>query len=74
MSVRPKEERGAKEQGHGHGMSRNRTPQGENLPHDSAREDKQPYAREVEDYSGEGVASPPREQTENDDDRNPATR
>lgn len=68
MSVRPTEEHGPKdpkEQGHGHGMSRNRTPKGENLPHDSPREDKQPYAREVEEYNGDGATRAPREKTGN---------
>ncbi len=55
-----------KEQRHGHGMSRNRTPKGENLPHDSPREDKQPYAREVEEYNGDGVTRAPQEKTGND--------
>ena len=55
--------RGRKQQGHGHGMSRNRTPKGDNLPHDSGRDDKQPYAREVEEYGGDGPASAPEENT-----------
>ena len=46
-------------------MSRNRTPKGENLPHDSPREDKQPYAREVEEYNGDGATRAPREKTGN---------
>ena len=31
------------------------------LPHDHDREDRQPYAKEVEDYK-HGVANPPEEQ------------
>ncbi|MGO9421095.1 hypothetical protein [Roseiarcus sp.] len=59
--------------GHGHGMSRNRTPSKESgLPHDSGREEKQPYSREVEDYSDDGAAHGPREQT--DDQRQPRAR
>jgi hypothetical protein len=65
MSGRATEKRGSKEEGHGHGMSRNRAPRGASLPHDGSREDKQPYAREVEDYSGAGVTNPPREKTRN---------
>ncbi len=35
-------------EGHGHGMSRNRTPKNEcGLPHDADRDGKQPYAREI---------------------------
>ena len=49
--------------GHGHGMSLNRTPKGENLPHERPREDNQPYAREVEEYSGDVVMSPRQEKT-----------
>jgi hypothetical protein len=59
--------------GHGHGMSRNRTPSKESgLPHDSGRDEKQPYCREVEDYSDDGAAHGPREQT--DDQRKPRAR
>lgn len=65
MSDRATEERNPKDPGHGHGMSRNRTPKGENLPHDSPREDKQPYAREAEEYRGRGVTKPPREKNGN---------
>jgi hypothetical protein len=55
--------------GHGHGMSRNRTPKDDGgLPHDSDRGGKQPYSREVEEYSGEGVARPPRDETERRDE------
>jgi hypothetical protein len=55
--------------GHGHGMSRNRTPKTEEgLPHDGDRREKQPYAREVEEYSGEGVAHPPPERPEGGND------
>jgi hypothetical protein len=36
-------------------------PAGKNLPHDTDREEGQPYAKEIEDYSG-GVAKPPKEQ------------
>ena len=52
-------------QGHGHGMARNRAPKTDRgLPHDnSGREGGQPYAREVEDYSGGGVTRQPDEQT-----------
>jgi len=32
------------------------------LPHDHDRENRQPYAKEAEDY-GRGVATPPKEQT-----------
>ena len=34
---------------------------GKNLPHDTDREKGQPYAKEIEDYSGD-VAKPPKEQ------------
>jgi hypothetical protein len=57
-------------QGHGHGMGRNRTPKTERgLPHDGDRGEKQPYASEVEDYSGGGVVHPPEEQTGRRDER-----
>jgi hypothetical protein len=72
MSVRATEG-GTKEQGHGHGMSRNRTPKRDNLPHDGKRDDKQPYAREVEDYTGEGVTSPPQDKGEKRDERRQAS-
>jgi hypothetical protein len=50
--------------GHGHGMSENRKPKREpNLPHDRPRDDKQPYAHEVDDYS-RGASNPPVSQTE----------
>ena len=53
--------------GHGHGMSENRKPKRErSLPYDDKRDDKQPYAGEVEDYSGGGVANPPDVQTDED--------
>lgn len=71
MSVRATEG-GTKEQGHGHGMSRNRTPKGDNLPHDRRRDDKQPYAGEVEDYTGEGVTFPPQDNREKRDERRQA--
>ena len=61
--------------GHGHGMSKNRTPKGESgLPHDDKRDDKQPYAAEVEDYSGDGATTPPGGQTRRDVKSNPGTR
>ncbi len=56
---------GDPEQGHGHGISRNRVPKDNpSLPHEPERDDKQPYAREVEDYSGGGVTRSPQEQAE----------
>lgn len=61
--------------GHGHGMSKNRTPKGDSgLPHDDKRDDKQPYAAEVEDYSGDGATTPPGGQTGRDEKSNPGTR
>ena len=46
-------------QGHGHGMSGNRTPKSDTgLPHDDKRDDKQPYSREVEEYSDAASRSP----------------
>ena len=57
--------------GHGHGMSRNRTPKSDKgLPHDEKRDEKQPYSREVEDYSG-GVTQTPESRTERDCDNRP---
>ncbi|RBP03755.1 hypothetical protein DFR50_1422 [Roseiarcus fermentans] len=54
-----------------HGMSRNREPRRNPvLPHEGEREKTQPYSREVEDYSGQGVTKPPRDQS--DDARPPA--
>ena len=59
-SKAPEEER---TRGHGHGISRNRAPaDGRGLPHDSEREHKQPYARELDDYSG-AAGHAPDEQT-----------
>jgi hypothetical protein len=43
-------------------------PVGKNLPHDTDREKGQPYAKEIEDYSG-GVAKPPKEQVEKREER-----
>ncbi len=67
LVVDSRKQRGAERErsgGHGHGMSRNRTPKSDaGLPHGADRTERQPYAREVEDYSGEGVAHPPEEQT-----------
>lgn len=48
-------------EGHGHGMSRNRVPKdNKGLPHEEKRDATQPYAREVDDYSG-GAARAPEE-------------
>jgi hypothetical protein len=43
---------------------------GKNLPHETDREQSQPYAKETEDYSG-GVAQPPKEQVGNREERKP---
>ncbi len=48
-------------------MMAKRTPRSDSepqpsLPHDHDRENRQPYAKETEDY-GRGVATPPEEQT-----------
>lgn len=52
----PEEER---TRGHGHGMARNRVPAKERgLPHDRDHDQKQPYAGELDDYSG-GAGSLP---------------
>ncbi len=49
--------------GEGHGMSRNREPKrNKGLPHDRAGSERQPYSREVEDYSGDR-GEPPVPQT-----------
>jgi hypothetical protein len=57
------------ETGHGHGMSRNRTPKSDQgLPHEDKRDEKQPYSREVEEYSGQ-VTRTPRDQGEKDSDK-----
>ena len=48
-------------------MSRNRTPKDTaGLPHEEGRDRNQPYAREVEEYSGGGVTPPPKPRTGRD--------
>ncbi len=55
---------------HGHGMSRNRTPKNDaGLPHDDKRDQKQPYSREVEDYSGDTTRAPREEGQEESGER-----
>ena len=55
--------------GEGHGISRNRAPADERgLPREGEREQKQPYAGELDDYSG-GSASPPDEEARRDEKR-----
>jgi hypothetical protein len=59
------------ESGHGHGVSENRKPKGRGLPHDDKREGAQPYAREVDDYSGDAAVKPPTEQPKDNETSSP---
>ena len=56
-------------------MSRLRQPAkkdaGKSLPHEPDRDQRQPYSKEHEDYSGAGVVQPPEEKTGRRDEPSP---
>lgn len=56
-------------------MSRLRQPANKDankpLPHEPDRDQRQPYSKEHEDYSGAGVVRPPEEKTGKRDGRDP---